>query len=103
MRRGGPSTSREAAVTRVQQPPTAGRSTVRYLVGVATLISVAALLFIVVDLRHRVIGYRAANGSGIAGLATLTHCEWHRYGSVCVGDFVSRDNRIHRAGLPING
>lgn len=90
-------------MTRAQPSPASGFITVRYLFAVVGIACLVALLFLVMDLRHRVDGYRAVSGSRITGLATLTRCEWHQTGSVCVGDFVSADNRVRRPGIRING
>jgi hypothetical protein len=90
-------------VTRAQPSPASGFITVRYLSAVVGLVCLAALIFLIMDLRHRVDGYRAVTGSRITGLATVTRCQWNQTGSVCRGDFVSADNRIRRAGIRVNG
>lgn len=81
----------------------AGFITVGHLFTLTAVMALAAAAFLVVDLRHRIEGYRAANGAGIAGLATLTRCETGPIGSHCVGDFVSSDDRVRRTGIRING
>jgi hypothetical protein len=82
---------------------TAGLVAVRHLLAVAAACCLAIVIFLVVDIDHRVEGYRTATTSGTRGLATLTRCEWRRTGSFCVGDFASADNRIRRPGIRING
>lgn len=74
--------------------------------GLLKLVAVVFLgcaLYLVVDVSHRVDGYRAVNGQGIRGTVTVTGCEAHRTGTFCTGDFGSADGRITKSEIRVNG
>jgi hypothetical protein len=75
----------------------------RGLLKFAAVVFLACLLFLVVDVSHRVAGYQAVHGHGIQGTVTVTSCEAHRTGTFCTGDFKSADRRVTESGIRING
>jgi hypothetical protein len=80
-----------------------GAISLRGLLKFSALVFLACLLFLVVDVWHRVAGYQAIHGQGIRGTVTVTSCEQHRSGTFCTGDFASADGRVTRPGVRING
>lgn len=69
---------------------------------VALLIGVVCLLFLAVDVRHRIDGYRVVR-HGARGEVAVTHCDRTWRGTSCSGDFISTDGRIRRPGVRVNG
>jgi hypothetical protein len=72
------------------------------LLTIGSVILLSCLIFLFLDVRHRIAGYKSVT-SGIIGTASVTECEWHRYGSYCTGTFTSADGKVTRPGVRING
>jgi hypothetical protein len=81
----------------------AGEITLGRLIGLGGVVFFACLLFLFVDVKHRMAGYEAVNGQGILGTASVMKCEKQPLGSKCTGDFVSSDGKIQRHDVRING
>jgi hypothetical protein len=81
----------------------AGEITLGRLIGIGLVVVFACLLFLIVDVRHRMAGYQAVNGQGIRGTVSVAACESHRLGRLCTGNFVSSDGRVQRQDVRING
>jgi hypothetical protein len=61
------------------------------------LICLGSIVYLGVDVNHRVDGYRIVQ-HGVRGTATVTRCT-----SGCVGDFVSGDKSVRLTGIRVNG
>ena len=81
----------------------AGEITLSRLIGTSLVILFACLLFLFIDVRHRISGYEAVNGQGIAGSVSVVECESQRFSRVCTGNFISSDGKIQRYDVRING
>jgi hypothetical protein len=81
----------------------AGEITLGRLFGLGLVVVFACLLFLVIDVKHRMTGYQAVNGEGIKGAVSVATCESHQFGGLCTGNFVSSDGRIQRQDVRING
>lgn len=81
----------------------AGEITLGRLVGLGGVVFLACLLFLYVDVKHRMAGYEAVRGQGIQGTASVTKCEKQPLGSLCIGNFVSSDGKIQHDDVRING
>jgi hypothetical protein len=81
----------------------AGAISLRGLLNLSAIVFLVCLLFLVIDVRHRMTGYRAAYGQGVKGTVTVTACGSHLTGTYCTGDFTSADGRVRRAGVRVNG
>jgi hypothetical protein len=66
------------------------------------VVCVGSLLFVTMDVSHRISGYRAAH-QGILGTVGITRCDHGMTGVVCRGDFTSVDGGVHRQGIRVNG
>jgi hypothetical protein len=75
----------------------------RGLLNLSAIVFLLCLLFLIIDARHRMTGYRAAYGQGIKGTVAVTECGSHLTGTYCTGDFTSADGRVRRAGVRVNG
>jgi hypothetical protein len=73
------------------------------LIGISLVIFFACLLFLFVDVKHRMAGHDAVNGQGIPGTISVTECESNQLGSRCVGNFISTDGKIQRKDMRVNG
>lgn len=80
-----------------------GAISLKGLLKFSAVVFLACLLFLVVDVWHRVAGYQAVHGQGIRGAVTVTGCEAHRTGAFCTGDFRSADGRVTKSKIRING
>ncbi|HEV7934713.1 MAG TPA: hypothetical protein VGP70_20690 [Actinomadura sp.] len=81
----------------------AGAISLRGLLNLSAIVCLLCLLFLIIDVRHRMTGYRAAYGQGIKGTVAVTSCGSHLTGTYCTGDFTSADGRVRRAGVRVNG
>jgi hypothetical protein len=72
------------------------------LITIGTAILLTCLIFLFLDVRHRMTGYKSVN-SGIMGTATIAECEQHRFGSRCTGTFTSADGSVKRSGVRVVG
>ena len=81
----------------------AGEITLGRLIGTGLVVLFACLLFLIIDVRHRMAGYQAVNGRGIIGTVTVAGCESHQFGRMCTGNFVSSDGKVQRPDVRING
>lgn len=70
-----------------------------WLLGVVCL---GSLLFVTMDVGHRISGYRAAH-HGILGTVGITRCDRGTTGVVCRGDFASVDGGVRLQGIRVNG
>lgn len=80
----------------------AGVITLGRLLTIGTAILLTCMIFLVLDVRHRMAGYSSVN-SGIIGTATIDECEWRRFGSHCTGTFTSADGTVTRSGIKVTG
>jgi hypothetical protein len=81
----------------------AGEITLGRLIGTGLVIFFVCLLFLFVDVRHRMAGYEAVHGQGVSGTISVTKCESNQLGSHCVGNFLSADGKIQRKDVRVNG
>lgn len=83
--------------------PDTGAISLSGLLKLSAVVFLVCLLFLIVDVRHRVTGYKAVYGQGIQGTVTVTECGSHRFGRFCTGDFTSADGRVKRSEIRVNG
>jgi hypothetical protein len=83
--------------------PDSGAISLSGLLNFFALIFLVCALFLIIDVRHRMTGYRVVHGQGIRGTATVTDCGSHLITTYCVGDFTSADGRVKRSEIRVNG
>jgi hypothetical protein len=83
--------------------PDTGAISLSGLLNLCAVIFLVCALFLIIDVRHRMTGYRAVHGEGIQGTVTVTECRSHLMGTYCTGGFTSADGRIARSGIRVNG
>jgi hypothetical protein len=83
--------------------PDTGAISLSRLLNFCAVIFVVCTLFLIIDVRHRMTGYRAVHGQGIQGTVTVTECRSHLISRYCTGDFTSADGRVARSGVRVNG
>jgi hypothetical protein len=81
----------------------AGEITLGRLLRLGLVILFVCFLFLFFDTKHRMAGYQAVHGQGIPGSIAVTKCETHWLGTVCKGNFVSSDAKIHLHDVRLNG
>lgn len=74
----------------------------RGLAWLLALVCVGCLLFFLVDIGHRIDGYRTVE-HGVRGMATVTRCTSDFAGTACVGEFVSVGGTVQLQKIRING
>jgi hypothetical protein len=67
-----------------------------------SVVSLGCVLFLMLDVKHRVGGYHAVH-HGVLGTAAITKCHRGMTGVVCKGDFRSADGTVTRTGIRVNG
>jgi hypothetical protein len=80
-----------------------GAISVKGLLKFSLIVFLFCLIFLVMDVRHRMAGYQAVHGHGIQGTATVTRCQSHPFSRFCTGHFTSADGRVNRSGIRVNG
>jgi hypothetical protein len=66
------------------------------------VVCVGCLLFLMLDVKHRISGYGAAH-HGVLGTVAINECDRGMTGVVCKGDFRSADGAVRRTGIRVNG
>ncbi|GAA2091056.1 hypothetical protein [Actinomadura alba] len=83
--------------------PDNGAISLSGLLNFCAVVILVCALFLIIDVRHRMTGYRAVYGQGVQGTATVTDCGSHLISTYCVGDFTSADGRVKRSEIRVNG
>ncbi|MBC6461832.1 hypothetical protein [Actinomadura sp. HBU206391] len=83
--------------------PDSGAISLSGLLNFCAVIFLVCALFLFIDVRHRMTGYRAVHGQGIQGTVTVTDCGSHLINTYCTGDFTSADGRVSRSEIRVNG
>lgn len=81
----------------------AGASTLGNLVFLAVVVILVSGIYLLMDVRHRMAGYDAVHGKGIAGTVSVTRCEATDWRTYCVGSFTSTDGQVVRNNIRVNG
>lgn len=82
----------------------AGEITLGRALRLGLVILFVCVLFLFLDTKHRMAGYRAVHGDGIPGTVTVTKCDARWLGgTTCTGNFVSSDGKTLRHGVRVNG